>query len=285
MPGTRSGAAGAFRSLSAILACLLLGAATPPVRQSAPELSVRPGGVARWSGAGIERCGMDGSEWPPLAGACWFAVDLLAEEGAVPVSRWRGGQRERALLRVGAYPYDVQRIELKDDRTVHLSKQDQARVERENAKIAELWWRRGAPRFTLPLAAPLSKLPAGGRFGSRRIFNGEPRSPHSGADYAATHGTPVLAAADGTVALADDLFFSGNSVFIDHGDGLISMYFHLSELGVAPGATVKRGQTIGKVGATGRATGPHLHFGLRWRGARIDPALLLASPDRLPEIR
>jgi murein DD-endopeptidase MepM/ murein hydrolase activator NlpD len=270
-----------LRLLGAVL--LIAGpaiAAAPTI----PELSVRPGSVARWSGDGIERCGMDGSEWPALAGSCWFAVDLLAEPGMVTVSRWRNGERERALLRVSAYPYPEQRIELKDDRTVHLSTQDQARVAKESTQIADLWWRRGEARFTLPLAAPLSKLPPGGRFGSRRIFNGEPRSPHSGADYAAAAGTPVLAVADGTVVLAQDFFFSGNSVFLDHGDGLISMYFHLSAIDVAPGTTVRRGQTLGKVGATGRATGPHLHFGLRWRGARIDPALLLGAPTLVPQI-
>lgn len=249
-----------------------------------PQLTVVPGGVARWPGAGIERCGMDGSEWPPLAGACWYAIDLLRKEEAVTVSRWRDGARERATLQVAAYPYKVQRITLKDDSTVHLSKENQARTARESKKIAELWWLRGTARFTLPLAPPLTRLPAGGRFGSRRFFNNEPRSPHSGADYAAKTGTPVMAVADGTVAMAEDLFFSGQSVFLDHGAGLVSMYFHLSALAVEPGTKVKRGQVIGKVGATGRATGPHLHFGLRWRGARVDPELLLGEVEAVPSV-
>lgn len=92
----------------------------------------------------------------------------------------------------------------------------------------------------------------------------------------------MLAPADGVVVLAEEQFFAGRAVYLDHGDGLISMSFHLSEIAVAEGQEVKRGQLIGRVGATGRVTGPHLHFGLRWRGARIDPAALLGEPAALP---
>jgi len=132
-------------------------------------------------------------------------------------------------------------------------------------------------RFALPLAPPLAELPAASRFGSRRVFNGQPRNPHSGADFAAKTGEPVRAVADGVVALAGNEFFAGNAVFLDHGDGLISMSFHLSEILVKEGDKVIRGQLLGKVGATGRVTGPHLHFGLRWHGARVDPLELLTG--------
>ena len=87
------------------------------------------------------------------------------------------------------------------------------------------------------------------------------------------------------MALADHHFFAGKSVFLDHGDGLISMYFHLSRVAVEEGQTVSRGQSIGAVGATGRVTGPHLHFGIRWRKAKVDPALLLGEPTGLPQVR
>jgi murein DD-endopeptidase MepM/ murein hydrolase activator NlpD len=157
-------------------------------------------------------------------------------------------------------------------------------VRRENRDIARLWRRAGPRRFTLPLHPPLDPLPEGGRFGSRRVINGQPKSPHSGADYSAPAGVPVLAAGDGEVALVGDHFFAGRSVFIDHGDGLISMYFHMSRVGVKEGENVRRGQPIGAVGSTGRATGPHLHFGVRWHRARVAPALLLSDPAGLPQV-
>ena len=245
---------------------------------------VAPGALVTWPGEGVTRCGMAGPKWDPLAGACWYAVDLLSPAGTLELGRWRGGELETRRVRVTDYPYPVQHIQLADDSRVDLSADDLARVSRENARIGALWDRRNAPRFRLPLVPPLERLPDGGRFGSRRFFNGQPRSPHSGADYAAEAGTPVLAAAAGQVALVGDFFFPGRSVFLDHGDGLITMYFHLSEIAVEEGAEVERGQTIGRVGATGRATGPHLHFGARWRGARVDPALLL-RPAGAVEIR
>lgn len=267
---------------------LLLGAlassSLPSSVEAAETLGVRPGTVVRWPGDDLESCALGERHWSPRSGACWYPIDLLAT-GAVEVVRERDGRRETRRLEVGDYPYDVQRLTIADDSQVHLSAADLARVERESARIGALWTLDGAPRFELPLAAPLASMPPGGRFGARRIINGEPRSPHTGSDFAADRGTPVLAVAAGRVALAEEYFFSGNSVFLDHGDGLISMYFHLSEIDVEPGQEVERGQRLGLVGSTGRATGPHLHFGLRWHGARIDPALLMASPATVPTIQ
>ncbi|MCY3927496.1 MAG: M23 family metallopeptidase [Acidobacteria bacterium] len=128
-------------------------------------------------------------------------------------------------------------------------------------------------------------MPAGGRFGAKRIINGEPRSPHTGADYAVPRGTPVLAVGDAVVALTGEFFFSGNAVFLDHGNGLISMYFHLHEVFVKQGEEVTRGSRLGSVGSTGRSTGPHLHFGIRWQGARVDPALLLGPAGTIQTVR
>lgn len=266
------------------LALVVLLALQPMGPAAAGEPSVAPGTVVTWPGERIERCGMSGAKWDPLAGACWYAVDLLAPAGMLELGRWSDGVLETRRIRVADYPYPVQHIELADDSQVALSAEDLARVGRENAQIGLLWARRNAPRFRLPLTPPLEQLPEGGRFGARRFFNGQPRSPHSGADYAAGAGTSVLAVADGEVALTGDFFFPGRSVFLDHGDGLVTMYFHLSRIDVEDGAQVERGQTIGSVGQTGRATGPHLHFAARWRGARVDPALLLA-PDDVIEIR
>ncbi|MBI3637570.1 MAG: M23 family metallopeptidase [Candidatus Rokubacteria bacterium] len=115
----------------------------------------------------------------------------------------------------------------------------------------------------------------GSGFGARRIINGQPRSPHGGTDYAAPEGTPVVAANSGRVAAVADYFFPGRLVIVDHGVGLYTLYFHLATVAVGEGDRVDRGQTLGTVGATGRATGPHLHFGAQVGAARIDPAALL----------
>jgi murein DD-endopeptidase MepM/ murein hydrolase activator NlpD len=251
---------------------------------AAQAAEAAPGTVVRWPGAGIEACGIDAESWTPLGEACWYAIDLLAQEGAVEVWRQRAGRREQARVQVLPYPYEVQYITLEDDSRVNLSPSDLERVRRDQALVAALWGRRSERRFRLPLAPPLADLPDGGRFGARRFFNNQPRSPHTGRDYGAAAGTPVTAVAAGEVALIADLFFSGRSVFLDHGDGLISMYFHLSEVAVEEGALVERGEALGRVGQTGRATGPHLHFGLRWRGARIDPDSLLRPLDSVPAI-
>lgn len=250
----------------------------------APVAQVPPGSVVRWPGDGIESCARGEQTWAPLDGACFYPVDMLQGEGTVELVRTRAGQRETVAIRVGAYPYPVQRLTLPSEK-VDLSAESLARVRRESREIAALWGRTGERRFSLPLHPPLDPLPEGGRFGSRRIINDQPKSPHSGADYSADAGQPILAAAAGEVALVGDHFFAGKSVFIDHGDGLISMYFHMSRIDVEQGQMVRRGQVIGAVGSTGRATGPHLHFGLRWRRARVDPALLLSEPVGLPEIR
>ena len=117
-----------------------------------------------------------------------------------------------------------------------------------------------------------------GRFGNRRIINGQPRNPHSGEDIAAPKGTDVAAMNSGIVQLTIDHFFTGKGVILDHGVGLHSMYFHLSEVSVKKGQLVKKGQAIGKVGATGRATGPHLHWGVRINGSRINPYSLTHLP-------
>ncbi len=143
----------------------------------------------------------------------------------------------------------------------------------------------GPAKFTLPIGAPVRPLPEGKAFGAKRVFNGKPApQPHTGSDYAAPVGSPVLAA-DGTVLIAKDLFFAGNAIFIDHGNGLVTMYFHLSRIEVEVGQEVTKGHTLGVVGSTGRSTGPHLFFGVRWHNARIDPMfLLLEDPGKIPSV-
>ena len=128
-------------------------------------------------------------------------------------------------------------------------------------------------KFTAPAEAAISDV-----YGSQRIFNGKAQRPHYGLDFRVPTGTPVAAMNSGTVLLARFLYFEGNCVFLDHGQGLLTLYFHMSELKVKEGDAVKRGQELGLSGGTGRATGPHLHVAVRWQGTYVDPAKLLQLP-------
>jgi murein DD-endopeptidase MepM/ murein hydrolase activator NlpD len=157
--------------------------------------------------------------------------------------------------------------------------EDLARIEREQEII-----RRAFATWTEePLSSLQCRLPVHGRissvFGLRRFFNNEPRQPHSGLDIAAPIGTPVLAPLAGTVIETGEYFFNGNTVFLDHGQGLISMFNHLSRILVRPGVRVETGQKIGEVGMTGRVTGPHLHWTVSLNNSRVDPELFL-PPDK-----
>ena len=216
-----------------------------------------------------------GQSWPPHGSVCYFAIDL-GQTVNLEISRVRDGAREGATIVMGEYPYPVQHVTVEQS-YVDLSPENVERSRLERERIGALWSLRTQRQFEIPLPHPLASGPAARNFGSRRVFNNQPRNPHSGADFSADPGTPVRAVAPGTVVLAEEHFFGGNSVFIDHGDGLISMSLHLSEIFVASGNEVDSGAVIGKVGATGRVSGPHLHFGFRWRGARIDPSVLIGD--------
>ena len=266
---------------SAFAALLFVAAASAAA--PSPAVSVRPGSIVRWPGDGIVECRQGPSRFAPIAGVCYFPVDLLAT-GKLEVERRTAAGADRRTLAIASYPYPTESLTGVAEKYVSPPAAESARIEREQRETAAVFARATPRQFDLPLGAPLAVLPEGGRFGSRRIFNGEARSPHGGTDFKAAPGTVVFAPADGVVALAAGQYFAGNAVYLDHGDGLISMSFHLSALLVKNGERVKRGQPIGKVGATGRVTGPHLHFGARWRGAKVDPQLLLANPSTWPAI-
>jgi murein DD-endopeptidase MepM/ murein hydrolase activator NlpD len=243
------------------------------------------GTVVRWSVPGTKRCGMGGRSWAALQETCYYPIDVLHKPGLVSVSRQGVGPARFANILVGLSSYGAQDITLGDIPQANPSPADLRRNARDQALLAKVWARREGPaRFTLPLGTPATPLPEAKGFGAKWIFNGKPDSSetHSGVDYALGPGTPVLAIADGTVVVAEDLFFTGNAVFIDHGNGLISMYFHFSEIKVQAGQDVKKGETLGLVGSTGRVMGAHLHMGLRWHDARIDPQALLDDPAKIP---
>jgi murein DD-endopeptidase MepM/ murein hydrolase activator NlpD len=156
-----------------------------------------------------------------------------------------------------------------------------ARLKRERERMAAAFSSSAArPYWSLPFEAPIAGRAVSG-FGVRSVFNGEPRDPHGGADLASPTGTPVHAPNDGRVALAARHYFPGKVIVIDHGLGVFSLLAHLSHIDVAEGAIVRKGQVVGRVGQTGRVTGPHLHWATRVAGARVDPFSLIAVTERL----
>ncbi|MBG0777179.1 MAG: M23 family metallopeptidase [Desulfovibrionaceae bacterium] len=180
-------------------------------------------------------------------------------------------------LRVVPKQYPEERLTVKKG-FVHLDEKALARHNKEKAMVHEAMEHLdAAPQWSCPFVRPVPGKVLS-VFGMRRVFNGEPRSPHSGVDFRGAVGTSVHAAAAGRVLVADDLYFAGNCVYIDHGQGVVTVYAHLSRIDVRPGQEVAAGQVLGKVGATGRVTGPHLHFGAFVYGELVDPEVLL-NPD------
>ncbi|MCY3623860.1 MAG: M23 family metallopeptidase [Gammaproteobacteria bacterium] len=184
---------------------------------------------------------------------------------------------------VVAKSYPEQRLTIPDRRKVNPLPEDLERIGRESELQRAAYARRTPLRQDLlPFKQPVEGIYSS-PFGLRRFLNDQPRSPHSGLDIAADTGTPIAAPAPATVALTGDFFFSGNVVFLDHGGGLITMYGHLDRIDAKDGEDVDRGDIIGTVGATGRVTGPHLHWTISIQGDRVDPIILMREFDRLAE--
>lgn len=211
----------------------------------------------------------------------WLAVV------GVPLSTKIGTQRvtvitaekiSKTLFEVEYKAYPTQHITITDKRKVNPTKYDMTRINAEKSKTAAALrhWTEGevAMNFIWPIEGQVSGL-----FGRKRVFNGQPKRPHSGMDIAAPTGTEIHAPANGTVRDTGDYFFNGNTVFIDHGQGLMTLFLHLDKIGVASGQTVKQGEVIGTVGATGRVTGSHLHLGVSLNNVKVEPRLFFPKRD------
>lgn len=271
--------------IHAALTALLAVASTTAL--AAPSTKVAQGGVARWAGLDAKSCGFLGKRYAAIKGDCYYPADFRLKPGEHQIALYDSqGKQHLATLQVEAVEFPEIAIELKDPRYIELSAEDQQRHLKERRKVLALFKpTERTPEFSLPLRRPVENLPQSENdFGSVRIFNGTRKSQHTGRDAPISAGTALHALADGKVLLAEDQFFTGNAVYVDHGGGLISMFFHLSKLEVAEGDQVKAGQVLGRVGSTGRSTGAHMHVGVRWLGARIDPYLLFEPTSTLPAV-
>ncbi|MCW0206687.1 MAG: peptidoglycan DD-metalloendopeptidase family protein [Achromobacter sp.] len=216
----------------------------------------------------------EGRQWIAVVG-----IPLSAKSGEQQVSVGDGQGRRKLSFKVGAKEYAAQRITLKNQRQVEPNPDDMKRIEREMAEqsAANRGYRAGVVPSNLLLDRPVDGGRLSSPFGLRRFFNGQERNPHSGLDFAVPAGTPIKAPAAGTVVLVGDYFFNGKTVFLDHGQGFVSMFCHMSAIDVKVGDEVPRGGVVGKVGATGRATGPHLHWNVSLNDARVDPAIFIGA--------
>lgn len=206
-------------------------------------------------------------------GAFVFGFGRNAAAKAI-LSVSEGGHVEDRALNIAAQTYKVQRIDGLPARKVTPKPEDVARIKADNAKIGQV--RRSLTPdtrflsgFILPVEGPIS-----GVFGSQRILNGKPKNPHNGTDVAAPKGSVIVAPADGVVTLVhQDMFYTGKTLMLDHGLGLTTVYAHMDSISVVEGQVIKQGHPIGTVGKTGRVTGPHLHWGMTWKGVHLDPLL------------
>jgi len=268
---------------------LAASAAEAPWTVSLKSAEVFQGGIVEIKVAGGDMARVKGSLggqkiiFSPTGGDSYSAllgVDLDEKPGARTIlirgSGQGGARRERVLtLQVTerAFPEETLSVSPAFDR---LDEATLNRVQKEQARMARLWATSSPQRlwdrdFIAPVSGGVTSP-----FGLRRIINGAARSPHAGIDLKGSLGAEVVAANRGRVVLRDEFFFSGRSLVLDHGGGLYTMYFHLADFRVAEGAHVRRGDLIGWVGMTGRVTGPHLHWGVRLSGARVDPLELLS---------
>ncbi|MBO0931298.1 M23 family metallopeptidase [Fibrella aquatilis] len=257
--------------------------------QSPRSVTATQGMVVRWPG-NCKRCSMADRAWDPVNGTCYYPIDMEKKPGTFTISRrTTGGKLESAKLTVSEKPCKTEDIKnFKKLAYINVSPQNLARHRREMDVLNPILLVKNDEKpavFDLPVGKPAAALPAGQGFGNCRTFNGQGADRHTGTDYPLAAGKAVLSVGNGRVVLAANHFFSGNSVYIDHGNGLLTEYFHLKAIDVKQNQTVTKGQKIGEVGDTGRTTGPHLHFGIRWHGEKINPGYVLVDPSDMPEVK
>jgi len=212
------------------------------------------------------------NHWLALAG-----IPLSAEKGKHQLVVETNPSQKTVSFEVKNKKYKTQHITIKNKRKVNPNEEDLKRIKEEKQEIVASLakWSDSDTlntSFVIPVKGRLSSP-----FGLRRYFNKQPRKPHSGIDIAAPEGTPIVSPADGVIITTGNYFFNGNTVFIDHGQGLVTMYCHMSRIDVKPGDKVKKGQPFGAIGKTGRVTGPHLHWAVSMNDARVDPGLFFSS--------
>ncbi|MDR0775651.1 MAG: peptidoglycan DD-metalloendopeptidase family protein [Azonexus sp.] len=267
--------------LSFLLAGLLLTGAAhalpphTPVPGGIAVVDLGPAGTgkpsARWHGQALAVIG-DNGRWHALLG---IPLDTLPAPLEIVVADADGTRR--LSIPVGIKNYPEQRLRIANQRLVEPGPADLARIAQEKAHTDRIKQRFSDAEPDTTFARPADGR-LSSRFGLRRVFNGQPRNPHSGLDFAAPAGASVQVPAPGVVIDTGDYFFSGRTVFVDHGQGLLSAYMHLSDIAVRPGQRLERGAKIGAVGASGRATGPHLHWTVILNGTPVDPELFLDRP-------
>lgn len=266
-----------FLYLSCIAGFGVVYAETIPAFESVPggiavvNLSGEPRPEAYYGNNRVMVIGEPGN-WRAVVG-----LPLTVKPGTHRIKVISGDSSSTHSFNVGDKQYRESRITIKDDRKVNPLPVDMERINRERKIIQaarETWTDRETVPLVMdqPVAGPFSSP-----FGLRRFFNDQPRNPHSGLDIAASEGTPIMAAADGRIVTTGDYFFNGNTVFIDHGQGLITMYCHMNTIDVNEGQSIKRGDMIGTVGETGRVTGAHLHWSVILNKTMVDPELFLDS--------
>ena len=274
------------RLLNLVVAAVSASASSPTAASVAdvlPRESRVPGGVALVTvgpaDAARPAVTRDGANlWTVKRGASWIAavgLPLSTVPGEHSVSVSRGDATQSVTFAVKEKRYPVQHVTLKDNAMVEPPPEVIARIETESAHIKTVRsnWRESATTnasFTLPAKGRIS-----GRFGGSRVLNGKPRAPHAGLDVAIGTGTPVLSPGDGVVLDTGSYYFCGNAMFIDHGNGLISMFCHLSAYITKVGDSVSKGQAVARSGATGRASGPHLHWSVYLNGVSVEPELFV----------